>query len=106
MTNIQKIEVSINLHEDSLQTLHSLRGMAEADFLRNQIKTELAIIRELKSILVGLYLDVLEKTFPQADAIYEDAIIRTIGEDGLYRLKYNKAIQLCACINGRRLYAI
>lgn len=52
------------------------------------------------------YMRQLKATFPQAEAIYEDAIIDICGMEGLMSLRENRLIELCGVLEGRRLYAI
>lgn len=52
------------------------------------------------------YLRQLKAKYPQAEAIYEDAIIRTCGMEGLAALRESRLIELCGVLEGRRLYAI
>lgn len=52
------------------------------------------------------YLQMLKTAYPKAEAIYEDAIIRICGEEGLMSLRKNRLIELCGVLEGRRLYAI
>lgn len=52
------------------------------------------------------YLRQLKTEYPQAEAIYEDAIIRICGMDGLMTLREMRLIELCGIINGRQLYAV
>lgn len=40
------------------------------------------------------------------DAIYEDYIIRMVGNMGLRSLKENGHIEACGVVNGRQLYVI
>lgn len=40
------------------------------------------------------------------DCIYEDFIIRLVGELGLLSLKKNQHIETCGVINGRQLYVL
>jgi hypothetical protein len=42
----------------------------------------------------------------KADAIYEDAIIDTIGKYGFDLIRQFRLIESCGIINGRKLYAI
>lgn len=48
----------------------------------------------------------LKGMFPKADAIYEDKIIETVGEEALYNLRKYHLIETCANFNNRKLYAI
>ena len=40
------------------------------------------------------------------DAIYEDYIIRTVGEAGLCELRGAKLLEACGVVNGRQLYTL
>lgn len=48
----------------------------------------------------------LKLTYPQADAVYEDRIVKLCSTRGLYGMKNAGLIECCANINGRKLYAI
>ena len=48
----------------------------------------------------------LHDVYPQAEALYYDAIISVIGESGFLALHRAKMIELCGVIHGRHLYAI
>ena len=50
--------------------------------------------------------DLLHGTYPQADAIYEDAIIDLVGEAGLAALREMRMVESCGSIYGRKLYAL
>lgn len=50
--------------------------------------------------------DLLREAYPQADAIYEDAIIDLVGEAGLMALREMRMVESCGSIFGRRLYAL
>lgn len=52
------------------------------------------------------YLQLLKTAYPQAEAIYEDAIIRICGMEGLMILRESRLIEGCDIIEGRRLYAV
>lgn len=62
------------------------------------------LLREMKTPR-EMY-NLLRETYPKADAIYEDAIIELIGNDGLLTLRESKLIEGCGSINNRKLYAI
>lgn len=89
-----------------LESLRFIHDIEPNPIIKMEIRNQLSILKELKQILVGLYIMKLETEFPKADALYEDKIIECIGKDGFYCIHFGKAIELCACINGRRLYAI
>ena len=59
-----------------------------------------------KSEKANLYLAQLKAEFPKADTIYEDAIVATLGREALRLLRESQLIELCAVIDGIRLYAI
>lgn len=40
------------------------------------------------------------------DSVYEDYIIKVIGEFGLYMLRKHKLLETCGVINGRQLYVL
>lgn len=40
------------------------------------------------------------------DAIYEDYIIRIVGESGLCELRGAKLLEACGVVNGRQLYTL
>lgn len=40
------------------------------------------------------------------DAIYEDYIVKLVGESGLTELRSNKLIESCGVVNGRQLYVL
>lgn len=71
-----------------------------------ETKAIMKSIREVKAKLLDCYMDELHSMFPKADAIYEDKIISLLGEAAFTLLQAKGKIELCACINGRRLYAI
>lgn len=50
--------------------------------------------------------DLLHEAYPQADAIYEDAIIDLVGEAGLMALREMQMVESCGSIYGRKLYAL
>lgn len=50
--------------------------------------------------------DLLHEAYPQADAIYEDAIIDLVGEAGLIALREMQMVESCGSIYGRKLYAL
>ena len=60
----------------------------------------------LKDSLCDSLLLEIKSTFPNADAVYVDKIIETVGEDGFYYLIKGKKIELCGFNNGRYLYAL
>lgn len=51
-------------------------------------------------------LRALQRNYPNMETLYEDVIINTIGQDGLYALRKYHLIESCAVLNGRKLYAI
>lgn len=57
-----------------------------------------------KRIFFYLVEDGLSDIYENGTAIYEDAIIDRIGEDGLSVLRRCNLIENCGVINGRRLY--
>jgi hypothetical protein len=52
-----------------------------------------------------LYLQLKRET-EGLDAIYEDYIIRLLGEDGFMLLRKHKHLITCGTINGRTLYTL
>lgn len=48
----------------------------------------------------------LRKRYAHADALFEDAIISTIGKKGFQTLKETNKIEHCATFHGRKLYAL
>lgn len=61
---------------------------------------------EVKTQKANEYLRQIKAAYPQAEAIYEDAIIRICGVDGLMALREMRLIELCGILEGRRLYAV
>lgn len=61
--------------------------------MKNEKQTR-EILRDLKGM------------FPDMETLYEDVIINSVGEEGLYNLRKHHLIETCAVLNGRKLYAI
>lgn len=78
--------------------------------LRMEIKTEIRntikAMKLLNNLLLDIYVTEIKNAYPKADAVYEDKIIEVVGEETFIHLHSKGKIQLCGCINGRRLYAI
>ena len=52
------------------------------------------------------YLATIKANYPKAEALYEDVIISLVGYNGLIALRESHAIETCALLNGRKLYAL
>ena len=50
--------------------------------------------------------DIVKRECEGLDFIYEDYIIKLVGELGLYDLKKDGLLESCGVINGRRLYVL
>ena len=61
---------------------------------------------DAREIYAANCADLLHETYPQADAIYEDAIIELVGEAGLKALREMQMVENCGSIYGRKLYAL
>ena len=48
----------------------------------------------------------LTSAYPHMETIYEDAIVKSVGEEGLYTLRQYHMIETCGNFDGRKLYAI
>ena len=74
--------------------------------IKTEIRTTIKRIKQLDDEYLNILVTEIKAVYPQADAVYEDKIIEIVGDVNLVRLMSKGKIQLCACINGRRLYAI
>ena len=110
MNNKAELRMEIENLRFHLDTLCIIEDATIDPLLRMEIKTEIRMclkrIRILKDALLDIYLMEIKNTYPQADAVYEDKIIKIVGEGTLCNLVSKRKIQLCGCINGRRLYAL
>lgn len=82
----------VDIYSPSLEWL----GMAPRRAF-SAIKTEKQtreILRDLKGM------------FPTMETLYEDVIVSSVGEEGLYNLRKHHMIETCGMFNGRKLYAI
>ena len=70
---------------------------------RNLLRHDRADTREMYAANCA---DLLHEVYPQADAIYEDAIIDLVGEAGLAALREMRMVESCGSIYGRKLYAL
>lgn len=61
--------------------------------------------KDRTEMLASNCADLLKEMYPQADAIYEDAIIELVGEAGLMALREMRMVESCGSIYGRKLYA-
>lgn len=50
--------------------------------------------------------EIVETECEGFDAIYEDYIIRLVGEEGLRILREDRLVESCGVVNGRQLYAL
>ena len=98
---------NLRFHRDMLTNMYDV---AVDPLLRMEIKTEIRTtikaIKRLDDKYLNLLVTEIKNTYPQADAVYEDKIIELVGKSDFIKLHCKRKIQLCACINGRRLYAI
>ena len=53
-----------------------------------------------------MYIRLLKNECKDLDSIYEDYIIRLVGESGLNALKEANLIEGCGILNNRRLYVL
>lgn len=60
----------------------------------------------IKNKRANEYLERVKAKYEKADAVYEDAIIEIVGQEGLMELRKNHLIETCGLIEGRKLYAI
>lgn len=74
--------------------------------INTEIRACLHQIRFIKDVLLDIYVTEIKNAYPKADAIYEDKIIEVVGEETFIHLHSKGKIQLCGCINGRRLYVL
>ena len=82
----------VDVYSPSLEWL----GMAPRrafSAIKNEKQTR-EILRDLK----GMH--------PHMETLYEDTIISSVGEEGLYNLRKHHLVETCAVLNGRKLYAI
>ena len=49
---------------------------------------------------------IIKRRYPKMETLYEDVIVKTVGQNGLNALRKAHLIETCACFNGRKLYAI
>lgn len=98
---------NLRFHRDALTIMYD---SAIDPLLKMEIKTEIRMcinkLKELNDTLLNLCVTEIKKAYPQADAIYEDKIIEIVGKTMFIHLHGKGKIELCACINGKRLYAI
>lgn len=59
-----------------------------------------------KTMNVNKLYQFVEEQCEGYDSIYEDYLIRLVGNYGLALLKENKLIETCGVINGRQLYVL
>lgn len=106
--NIKNRIEDLRFHRDTCHTIlkHDTNSETQEKMLKREIFATNKVIKELNSLLLDLYLEDIKAAYPKADAIYEDAIILCIGEEYFTHLHSKGKIQLCAYINGRRLYAL
>lgn len=69
-------------------------------------ETEMRFTDGEREIYAANCADLLHETYPQADAIYEDAIIDLVGEARLAALREMQMVESCGSIYGRKLYAL
>lgn len=98
---------NLRFHRDMLTGMYDI---AVDPLLRMEIKTEIRItiktLKRLNDEYLNLCVTEIKNAFPKADAVYEDKIIELVGKSNFINLHCKGKIQLCGCINGRRLYAI
>ena len=98
---------NLRFHRDMLSVM---LDEAVDPILKMELKAELRMclkrIRTLNDLLLDIYATEIKLTYPQADAVYEDRIVEIIGNHNLCHMVAKGKIQLCGCINGRRLYAL
>lgn len=51
-------------------------------------------------------LEALKRKYPEMETLYDDVIVSTVGEEGLYTLRIYHLIETCGNFDGRKLYAI
>lgn len=51
-------------------------------------------------------LEALKRKYPEMETLYDDVIVSTVGEEGLYTLRTHHLIETCGNFDGRKLYAI
>lgn len=61
--------------------------------IKNEVQTR-EILRDLKGM------------FPTMETLYEDVIVSSVGEEGLYNLRKWHLVETCGMFEGRKLYAI
>lgn len=107
MNNIEKIKIEISNIRFHLNSLRLICELMPSKEIKTEIHVSLKKLKELQNKLADEYVNQLRTACPNADALYEDKIISLIGEKEFNHVYFHcKKIQLCACINGRRLYAI
>ena len=98
---------NLRFHRDMLDIMYK---STDNLLLKKEIRVEIVetnkMIRELHNALLDFHVTEIKNAYPQADAIYEDKIIAVIGELNFIHLHAKGKLQLCGCINGRRLYAL
>lgn len=97
-----KIE-DLSLHRD-------IMALVMETFPDREIKEEIAAtnkaIRELKSLLLDMYLAEIKEIYPGADALYGEKISWLVGRKVFDQLWCKGKITLVSCINGHELYLI
>ena len=51
-------------------------------------------------------LEALKRKYPEMETLYDDVIVSTVGQEGLYTLRQYHLIETCGNFEGRKLYAV
>lgn len=62
--------------------------------------------KEYRESTSDYFYNVVKEETEGLDAVYEDYILNLVGEDGLFILEFNRLIESCGSINGRKLYTL
>ena len=63
--------------------------------------------QKLQETIFSTYIyEIVRRESEGLDSIYEDYIVRLVGEYGLHTLLDNNALESCGVVNDRRLYVL
>lgn len=83
----------------------SLQEQAQKNYDALRYKAERNGRADTAALASAAY-SLLREKYQLADALYEDTIVGTVGNVGLYALRKERLIEGCGWIDGRKLYAM
>lgn len=91
---MNQTEITMSLREQAKRNYTSLRRKLARG---GEVSTD--------ALAVSAY-NLLRETYTQAEALYEDTIVKCVGWVGLQSMRTERLIEGCGMIDGRKLYAM